>query len=129
MPGLHHVELWVADYARESPAWEWLLTRIGIQKSAEWPAGSSWSLGSSYLTISTPPTIVDLPHDRRRPGINHLAFTIDARHDLDALIAAAPAQGWTPLYADRYPYAGGPDHYAGWLENTNGFKVEVVAGR
>lgn len=30
-------------------------------------------------------------------------------------------------WADRYPRAGGPDHYAGWLENSAGFKAEIVA--
>lgn len=39
----------------------------------------------------------------------------------------APEHGWTPLYHDRYPHAGGAQHYAGWLENADGFKVEVVA--
>ncbi len=41
-------------------------------------------------------------------------------------MADAPANGWTPLSHDRYPHAGGADHYAGWLENAAGFKVEVV---
>lgn len=40
---------------------------------------------------------------------------------------AAPAHGWKPLYQERYPWAGGPDHYAGWLENGEGFKIELVA--
>jgi hypothetical protein len=32
------------------------------------------------------------------------------------------------MFADRHPYAGGPDHYAAYLENTDGFEVELVAG-
>lgn len=24
-------------------------------------------------------------------------------------------------------HAGGPDHYAGWIENADGFKAEIVA--
>ena len=31
------------------------------------------------------------------------------------------------LYQDRYSHAGGPYHYVGWLENSAGFKAEVVA--
>jgi hypothetical protein len=31
------------------------------------------------------------------------------------------------LAGERYPFAGGSEHYAGWLENAAGFKVEVVA--
>ena len=49
------------------------------------------------------------------------------KNRLDAIMAAAPLHGWQPLYHDRYPHAGGPAHYAGWLENAAGFKVEVVA--
>ena len=41
--------------------------------------------------------------------------------------AAGPGHGWTPLFADRYPWAGGPEHYAAYLENTDGFEVELVA--
>lgn len=39
----------------------------------------------------------------------------------------AQQHGWRPLYHERYPYAGGSEHYAGWLENSAGFKAEVVA--
>jgi hypothetical protein len=42
-------------------------------------------------------------------------------------MSEAPEHGWTPLYQDRYPHAGGAGHYAGWLENAAGFKAEVVA--
>lgn len=60
--------------------------------------------------------------------MNHVAFHGGSQNAVDAQMADAPARGWKPLYADRYPYAGGPDHYAAWLENAAGFKVEVVAG-
>ncbi|MFD2027688.1 hypothetical protein [Promicromonospora aerolata] len=31
------------------------------------------------------------------------------------------------LFPDRHPHAGGPDHYAAYLENEDGYEVEVVA--
>jgi hypothetical protein len=31
------------------------------------------------------------------------------------------------MFADRHPYAGGNQHYAAYLENDEGFEVEVVA--
>jgi hypothetical protein len=40
---------------------------------------------------------------------------------------SASAHGWSPNYADQYPWAGGPDHYAARLENEGRFKLEVVA--
>ncbi|OUE29805.1 hypothetical protein BFL35_13370 [Clavibacter michiganensis] len=35
--------------------------------------------------------------------------------------------GRAPLYADRHPFAGGPDHRAAFLEDAERFKVELVA--
>lgn len=83
--------------------------------------------GALYLTVTTSPNRHGERRDRRIPGVNHLAFLGGARTDVDRLMAEAPANGWRPLYHDRYPHAGGPMHYAGWLENTAGFKAEVVA--
>ncbi len=59
--------------------------------------------------------------------MNHLASSAGSRERVDAIIEASDSHGWRPLYHDRYPHAGGPDHYAGWLENSAGFKVELVA--
>jgi hypothetical protein len=66
-------------------------------------------------------------HDRLRPGLNHLAFHAGDSQCLDALHAQARTHGWTPLFADRYPHADGPGHYAAYLVNTDGFEVELVA--
>jgi hypothetical protein len=31
------------------------------------------------------------------------------------------------MFADAHPHAGGPNHYAAYLENPDGFEVELVA--
>lgn len=125
--GLHHVEVWVADLERASESWAWMLTRLGYELSGEWSGGKTWDGGGAYITLTTSPNLSDAAHDRRRAGVNHLAFWGGSPSDVDDVMAAATAHGWVPLYADRYPHAGGPDHYAGWLENADGFKVEIVA--
>ena len=66
-------------------------------------------------------------HDRLRPGLNHLAFYAASREHVDSLWRYAPEHGWRLLFADRHPHAGGPDHYAAYLENADGFEVEIVA--
>jgi hypothetical protein len=48
------------------------------------------------------------------------------RAQLDRLVADGPGHGWRLLFADRHPHAGGPGHLAGYLENTDGFEVELV---
>ena len=127
MTGLHHVEVWIADLAQARSEWGWLLNELGFSKSGEWAEGESWSAGGAYLTLTTSPNLSGTVHDRRAPGVNHLAFVAGQPARVDEIMGAAPANGWKPLYQERYPHAGGPEHYGGWLENSAGFKAELVA--
>jgi catechol 2,3-dioxygenase-like lactoylglutathione lyase family enzyme len=124
---LHHVELWVPDLARAAAQWGWLLTRLGYEQFQDWEDGRSWRLRATYLVVEQSPTLSATEHDRLRPGLNHLAFHAGGRDDVDALAKEAPGHGWQLLFADRHPYAGGPDHYAAYLANADGFEVELVA--
>lgn len=126
MRGLHHVEIWVSD-RDVGGRWAWLLNELGFEQTQTWREGESWLAGHTYLTLTTSPNLSAEEHDRRRPGMNHLAFHGGSRDEVDAIMLSAPDHGWMPLYHDRYPHAGGADHYAGWLEEAGGFKVEVVA--
>jgi len=122
---LHHVELWVPDLARAVRSWGWLLGELGYEQFQDWPAGRSWRLGETYIVMEQSPAMTATEHDRRRPGLNHLAFHAGSR--VDAMVDAAPAHGWTLLFADRHPYAGGPDHHAAYLADEDGFEVELVS--
>ncbi|XUL90837.1 VOC family protein [Streptomyces galilaeus] len=127
---LHHVELWVTDLERAAAQWGWLLERLGCEPYQHWPAGRSWRMGETYVVIERSPALRPaVGHDRMRPGLNHLAFHVrGGRAELDALVAAAPRYGWIPMFPERYPHAGGPDHCAAYLENEDGFEVELVVG-
>jgi catechol 2,3-dioxygenase-like lactoylglutathione lyase family enzyme len=125
--GLHHVELWVPDIARAERDWGWLLGRLGYEPFQDWPAGRSWRLAGTYVVVEQSPAMTAAVHDRLRPGLNHLAFHAGTRDEVDALVADGPANGWTLMFADRHPYAGGHDHYAAYLANTDGFEAELIA--
>lgn len=125
--GLHHVELWVPDLAAAEECWGWLLGSLGWTPYQHWPAGRSWRLGEVYLVIEHSPALTAAAHDRCAPGLNHLAFHAGARADVDDLAREAPGHGWSPLFPDRYPFAGGPEHYAAYLEERHGYEVELVA--
>ena len=55
------------------------------------------------------------------------AFHAGTRDQVDAIVEAAEGHGWELLFADRHPHAGGPDHYAAYLQDGQGFEVELVA--
>ena len=124
---LHHVELWVADIAAARRTWGWLLSRLGYRLGDDWGHGQAWELGTAYIVVESGPDVVGGEHQRTRPGLNHLAFHAGSRLDVDEIVAACAEGGWTLLFADRHPFAGGPDHYAAYLEDDAGFEVELVA--
>lgn len=121
----HHIELRTGDLTRAVQSWGWLLGRLGYDPYQEWSAGQSWRRGPIYVVLESAP--MSGTHDRRMPGLSHLAFHAGSRRDVDDLWDAAPNHGWSQLYSDRHPWAGGPSHYAAFLENDERFKVELVA--
>lgn len=46
---------------------------------------------------------------------------------VDQLTNDAAGHGWSLLYPTDHPYAGGPDTYAAYLTNEEGYEVELVA--
>jgi Glyoxalase/Bleomycin resistance protein/Dioxygenase superfamily len=125
---IHHVELWVPNLDRAILSWGWLLTALGYRMFQDWPGGRSWRSGSAYIVVEQSPARTASRHDRCRPGLNHLAFHVTTRQEVDELTAEALLHGWKLMFTDLHPFAGGPQHYAAYLENVDGFEVELVTG-
>ena len=122
---LHHVEIRTIDLAAASRSWGWLLGELGYKPFQEWADGQSWQLDTTYLVLETAPARGQ--HDRRLPGLSHLAFHAGTQTNVERLWRSAPEHGWNHLYGDRWPWAGGPKHFAAFLENEERFKLELVA--
>ena len=113
------------DLAGSLRPWGWLLEELGWAPFQDWPGGRSWRHGDVYLVLEQSPARSGDIHDRLAPGLNHLAFTAAGPAEVDRLTAAAPDHGWTLLFPDRHPHAGGPDSYAAYLEDSWGYEVEI----
>jgi len=124
---VHHLELWVADLNEAIESWGWLLERLGYQLSDQWTNGRSWHQHQMYIVLEAGPDRVVARHDRLRPGLNHVAFFAGSRSEVDAIVTEAHDHGWNLLFPDRHPFAGGSTTYTGYLENSAGFEVELVA--
>ena len=125
---VHHVEIWVPDLSRAQESWGWVLDRLGWKDGDGWPGGMTWAApDGSYVVVEQSPAMSAGEHDRLRPGMNHLALNAAGRAEVDAIVAEAGRHGWTLMFADRHPYAGGPQHYAAFLHNTDGYELEIVA--
>jgi catechol 2,3-dioxygenase-like lactoylglutathione lyase family enzyme len=107
-------------------SWGWLLGALGYEPFQDWPAGRSWQKGATYVVVEQSPALSADTHDRLRPGLNHLAFHVATRAEVDALVDESPKHGWALLFPDRHPHAGGPDTYAAYLEDADGFEAELT---
>lgn len=124
---LHHVELWVPDLGRAVASLGWLLEELGYQRFQDWAAGRSWRLGPTYLVVEQSPALTADRHDRCRPGLNHLAFHVKDAATVEQLAADAARHGWQLMFPEKHPHAGGAEHYAAYLQNEDGFEVELVS--
>jgi catechol 2,3-dioxygenase-like lactoylglutathione lyase family enzyme len=123
---LHHLELYVTDLEASVRFWGWLLIELGWRPFQEWDEGCSYTNGDVYIVLVEAPS-GEGGIDRRAAGLNHVAFEVDERREIDELTEGLRSRGVRILYPDRHPYAGGPDHYAVFFEDPDGLKVEVVA--
>ncbi|CAM3547269.1 reverse transcriptase-like protein [Micrococcus flavus] len=126
---LHHVEIWVADLEAARASLGWLFEQLGYASGDAWAEGCTYRGAGEYLVLESGRDVAAGRHDRLRPGLNHLAFRAGTRAEVDRLAARAQERGFSLLFADRHPFAGGRDHYAAYLETADGFEVELVAGR
>ncbi|KAF2779745.1 VOC family protein [Streptomyces sp. OM5714] len=123
---LHHVEIWVPDLSRALASLGWLLATLGYTVSQSWASGRSWLLGPTYLVLEQSPSLTADRHDRRRPGLNHLAFHVEDAAAVEKLTVEAAQHGWRLMFPELHPHAGGSQHYAAYMENVDGFEVELV---
>lgn len=125
---LHHVELYVSDLARSVEFWGWLLGALGYEPFQTWASGRSWRRGPTYIVLVQAATgHLAPPYDRRRVGLNHLAFHAGSRAEVDRLSAELARRGVPILYPERHPHAGGEDSYAVFFEDPDRIKIEVTA--
>ena len=89
--------------------------------------GRSWRLGQTYIVVEQSPAMTSSTHDRLLPGLNHLAFHAGSKEEVDELVEMAIKNGWSLLFPEKHPHAGGAQHYAAYLANSDGFEVELVA--
>jgi DivIVA domain-containing protein len=127
--GLHHMEIWVRDLDIATRSFGWLFERLGWTLFQVWDQGRSWQAPGEgpYVVMERSPDLAWQAYDRKAPGLNHLALAVPERWMVDRIVSEAPTYGWRLMFADRHPHAGGAQHYAAYLENDEGFEVEVVA--
>lgn len=126
---LHHVELYVSDLARSVAFWTPFMRMLGYD-AEPWSGGMNYvrAEGDTYFCLlPAPAEHAAAGYHRKRVGLNHLAFKGSSRAQVDQIAAWIKSEGYTLLYEDRHPFAGGPDYYALFCEDPDRIKLEVLA--
>ncbi len=103
----------MSDLAVACAEWGPVLTALDCEVFQDWPDGRSWRRGGSYVVLEQSRDLRrDVPYDRMRAGLNHLAV-----RGTRAAVDAATGAGWT-VRVDT----GATCH----LLNSDGFELELV---
>jgi len=124
---LHHVTMWVPDLSRAEDSWGWLLGELGYtrDRSLDTVLLFRHTSGFAVALEQSSDMVPGMLYSRMRPGLNHLAFTLDSEASLAAILDGARDHGWETLPIDGHRIAGGAQ--VGYLEDRDGFEVELVA--
>lgn len=126
---IHHIEFYVKDLAVSRTFYQSLLGKLSYQLYQEWEQGFSFKLGDTYLVFVQ----VEEPYQkngyhRKNIGLNHLAFSVDSYREVDELREYLLKHSVPLLYDEKYPFAGGEQHYAVFFEDPDRMKLEVAVG-
>ena len=125
---MDHLEIYVSNLKMSYAFYSWLLPQLGFEAYQNWAAGFSFRKKDFYLVfVQTQAKYLANGYNRCNVGLNHLAFSVSSRAKVDFFKKQLEQQQVTLLYPDRYPYAGGKDHYACFFEDPDRIKLEIVA--
>ena len=125
---MHHIEIYVGNLAQSRRFYSWLLPQLGFVLYQTWTTGFSYRKDSFYIVfVQTDDSKLQYGFNRTHVGINHLAFTASDAQQVDDIREQLRARHVPLLYDDRFPFAGGPNHYAVFAEDPDRIKIEVVA--
>ncbi len=120
---LHHVSFGVASLERSAAFYDAALGALGFTRVWSVPDAVGYGSpgGGDKLAIKAQAGPVAAPSARF-----HLAFRAPSRGDVDGFYAAALAQGGQDNGAPGLRAAYGPDYYAAFVSDPDGYRIEAV---
>lgn len=124
---LSHIEIYVRDIEKTRKFYDVLLPRLGYAVYQEWSEGFSYKDKASYIVfVQTRDKYMKNGYNRCNIGLNHIAYKCRSKREINDLREFLKKEGVPLLYDDKYPFAGGPEHYALYFEDPDRIKVEIV---
>lgn len=127
--GLHHIEIHVSHLAASEKFYDLLLPHVGFHKYLDLDDMVAYTDGKQNLIFAEAEVAyLRYGFHRKRVGLNHLAFRVDSKADVEKLYreVAMPNRLWV-LYGGPQTYQEyHPEYYALYLEDPDRIKIEIV---
>jgi catechol 2,3-dioxygenase-like lactoylglutathione lyase family enzyme len=123
---IHHIDITVSNSERALEFYDFVLPLMGFRRIEDADEGPLWAGAHVEVGLQTARADSTSAHDRRSPGLHHLAFTAPTREAVDALytkLQAANVFIFDPP-ADYPNYA--PGYYAVFFADPDDIKLEYV---
>jgi catechol 2,3-dioxygenase-like lactoylglutathione lyase family enzyme len=123
---IHHIDITVRDSKRALEFYDFALPLMGFRRIEDADEGPLWAGAQVEVGLQTARAASTSAHDRRSPGLHHLAFTAPTREAVDRLyeeLQAANVLIFDPP-ADYPEYA--PGYYAVFFADPDDIKLEYV---
>lgn len=123
---IHHIDITVSDPGRAVEFYDFVLPLMGFRRIEDADEGPLWAGAHVEVGLQTAWADSSAAHDRRSPGLHHLAFTAPSREAVDALYAELQKANvfvFDPP-ADYPHYA--PGYYAVFFADPDDIKLEYV---
>src|SRR6476646_1587809 len=93
---LHHLTLWVPDLERARESWSWLLGELGYgqDRSVDTVVLFRHPAGFALALEQSPDMVPGMLYSRLRPGLHHMAFSLEPGLALADVLDAAQEHGW-----------------------------------
>ena len=128
---LGHLGLNVRDLAEAKAYYDELMPLVGFESF--FAAADEFSYrpmdGKPGTYLFFYPALEDGGYSRHRPGLQHLAFMVKTREEVDRLHDWATARDANVLHGPQEFPQYGPAYYAAFWEAPDGFTIEVVCHR
>jgi catechol 2,3-dioxygenase-like lactoylglutathione lyase family enzyme len=126
---LHHLELYVSALDTSMRFWRPLLEMLGYAEYQVFEGGVSYKLQDTYIVfVQAERSYAESGYHRKRIGLNHLAFHAGSHRQVDEITTWIRDSGYTVLYPESHPYAGGKERYVLYCEDPDRIKVEICSG-
>ena len=125
---LNHLQIYVSDKSTSFPFYKELLTYLGYQVVADDESHLGMKNNSTGIWLKETPKDGQHSYHRRNTGVNHIAFGVLKKADVDRfwkeflVSRGIPALYDTPKQFPKYT----KEYYAVFFEDPDKIKLEVV---